>query len=222
MTEKQQILLNKYKERAKLIYKYIAVDSDGKIFAYKTKPQWRHFGGEWYTEDADFIKIGHNNKLRTIAKDSLQTIDSTEELNALFFDGIPEPSIKCQKDIIKKPKFNFSQDDRYEQKKHFYPGLRIHDEPFDVDNTADDLDEYLKEFSTMNTLFAIRLYKKADSDIGFQLFIEDDGNFYLWDTYTRVHYAWLFDLQQIITETMNLILLESRRLIKESTIPANF
>lgn len=117
MTNKQQILLNKYKEKTKLMYKYIAVDSDGEIYAYKTKPQWQPVSGSWYIEGADFSKVGHNNKLRTIAKDSLQTIDSIEDLDDLFFDGIPEPTIECQKEIIKKPIFNFSQDDRYEQKK---------------------------------------------------------------------------------------------------------
>ena len=129
---------------------------------------------------------------------------------------------KIQKTIVKKPKFNFSQDDRYEQKKNFFSGLRIHDEPFPEDASADDLDEYFKEFSSMSELFAIRLfvYKNNPNNIGFQIFIEDDGNFYLWDKWTTASICWLYDLQNIINETVYMLMLDGRKRIIDNVFPA--
>lgn len=119
-------------------------------------------------------------------------------------------------------KFNFSQNDRYEQIKKFYPGLRVHTERFSGDNGPDDLDEYLKEFSVISGLFAIRLHADDENsmDLGFQLFIEDNGNFYLWDKIVDCGICWLNDLQKVITETMNLIMLDGRKRIIDNVFPA--
>ena len=60
----------------------------------------------------------------------------------------------------------------------------------------------------MSELFAIRLfvYKNNPNNIGFQIFIEDDGNFYLWNSDNGgVHTDWIPKLYLLIKKADKMI-----------------
>ena len=109
--------------------------------------------------------------------------------------------------LMKEKLTRFSQEDRFKQIETFKPRLIIHHEEFTGESY--DLEEYQEEFSLIGDLFAVRFYfiDEKRNSIGFQIFIEDDGNFYLWDSSDGggVSTDWLYDLSCITVKASKMI-----------------
>ena len=223
MTKKQEEMLAKYIARANHFINYIAVDSDGSVCGYKKKPEWIDDGGFWKSDlSSDSMLLGSNKKLSKVAKESLMPIYSKRQ-NVLtkFVSNIMDKFVKADaiiqpkeeedfdvEDFLMKEKLTrFSQEDRFKQIETFKPRLIIHQEEFTGESY--DLEEYQKEFSLIEDLFAIRFYfiDKEQNNIGFQIFIKDDGNFYLWnsDDGGGIHTEWLYDLSLITVKANKMI-----------------
>ena len=224
MTKKQEELLNSYISRANAFHNYIAVDSDGSIFGYEKKPEWIADGGFWNADlPGTSLLLGCNKKLSKVAKESLRPIYPKRQ-NALtkFISNIARKFVKADAtiqsgekevedfdldDFLMKEKLSrFSQKERLKQIEDFKPSLIIHNDEFK--GTCDDLEEYQKEFSLIEDLFAIRFYyiNKKRNAVGFQIFIEDDGNFYLWNSDNGgVHTDWIPKLYLLIKKANKMI-----------------
>lgn len=96
-------------------------------------------------------------------------------------------------------KFVYSQDQRYHQINNFTPALRIQDKE---GAELDDLDDYRKEFTSLQGVFAFRVVGSHKVPRIVELLLEDDGHFY---HKTRFHVDWLDSLIKAATETKQLI-----------------
>lgn len=96
-------------------------------------------------------------------------------------------------------KFVYSQDQRYHQISDFNPALRIQDKE---GAELDDLDDYRKEFTSLQGVFAFRVVGSHKVPRIVELLLEDDGHFY---HKTRFHVDWLDSLIKAATETKQLI-----------------
>lgn len=96
-------------------------------------------------------------------------------------------------------KFVYNQDQRYHQIKNFTPALRIQDKE---GAELDDLDDYRKEFTSLQGVFALRVVGSHKVPRIVELLLEDDGHFY---HKTRFHVDWLDSLIKAATETKQLI-----------------
>lgn len=96
-------------------------------------------------------------------------------------------------------KFVYSQDQRYHQINNFTPALRIQDKE---GAELDDLDDYRKEFTSLQGVFAFRVVGSHKVPRIVELLVEDDGHFY---HKTRFHVDWLDSLIKAATETKQLI-----------------
>lgn len=96
-------------------------------------------------------------------------------------------------------KFVYNQDQRYHQISDFNPALRIRD---NEGAELDDLDDYRKEFASLQGVFAFRVVGSHKVPRMVELLIEDDGHFY---HKTRFHVDWLDSLIKAATETKQLI-----------------
>lgn len=96
-------------------------------------------------------------------------------------------------------KFVYSQDQRYHQINNFTPALRIRDKE---GAELDDLDDYRKEFTSLQGVFAFRVVGSHKVPRIVELLLEDDGHFY---HKTRFHVDWLDSLIKAATETKQLI-----------------
>lgn len=96
-------------------------------------------------------------------------------------------------------KFVYSQDQRYHQINNFTPALRIQDKE---GAELDDLDDYRKEFTSLQDVFAFRVVGSHKVPRIVELLVEDDGHFY---HKTRFHVDWLDSLIKAATETKQLI-----------------
>ena len=225
MTEKQREMLNKYIARANYFINYIAVDSDGSVCGYEKKPEWIADGGCWKSDfPGESMLLGCNKKLSKVAKESLIPIyPKRQNMLTKFVSNIAQKFVKADaaiqskeeeedfdvEDFLMKEKLTrFSQDDRFKQIETFKPNLVIHNEEFTGESY--DLEEYQKEFSLIGDLFAIRFYfiHEKRNSIGFQIFIEDDGFFHLWNSTNDgggVSAGWLYDLSCITVKASKMI-----------------
>lgn len=96
-------------------------------------------------------------------------------------------------------KFVYSQDQRYHQINNFTPALRIQDKE---GAEVDDLNDYRKEFTSLQDVFAFRVVGSHKVPRLVELLVEDDGHFY---HKTRFHVDWLDSLIKAATETKQLI-----------------
>lgn len=96
-------------------------------------------------------------------------------------------------------KFVYSQEERYHQINNFTPALRIQDKE---GAELDDLDDYRKEFTSLQDVFAFRVVGSHKVPRIVELLVEDDGHFY---HKTRFHVDWLDSLIKAATETKQLI-----------------
>lgn len=96
-------------------------------------------------------------------------------------------------------KFVYNQDQRYHQISNFNPALRIQDKE---GAGPDDLDDYRKEFTSLQGVFAFRVVGSHKVPRLIELLVEDDGHFY---HKTRFHVDWLDSLIKAATETKQLI-----------------
>lgn len=96
-------------------------------------------------------------------------------------------------------KFVYNQDQRYHQISDFNPALRIQDKE---GAELDDLDDYRKEFTSLQGVFAFRVVGSHKVPRIVELLLEDDGHFY---HKTRFHVDWLDSLIKAATETKQLI-----------------
>lgn len=96
-------------------------------------------------------------------------------------------------------KFVYSQDQRYRQINDFTPALRIRDKE---GAELDGLDDYRKEFTSLQGVFAFRVVGSHKVPRIVELLLEDDGHFY---HKTRFHVDWLDSLIKAATETKQLI-----------------
>lgn len=96
-------------------------------------------------------------------------------------------------------KFVYSQDQRYHQINNFTPDLRIQDKE---GAELDDLNDYRKEFTSLQDVFAFRVVGSHKVPRLVELLVEDDGHFY---HKTRFHVDWLDSLIKAATETKQLI-----------------
>lgn len=96
-------------------------------------------------------------------------------------------------------KFVYSQDERYHQINNFTPALRIQDKE---GAELDDLDDYRREFTSLQDVFAFRVVGSHKVPRIVELLVEDDGHFY---HKTRFHVDWLDSLIKAATETKQLI-----------------
>lgn len=96
-------------------------------------------------------------------------------------------------------KFVYNQDQRYHQINNFTPALRIQDKE---GAELDDLDDYRKEFTSLQDVFAFRVVGSHKVPRIVELLVEDDGHFY---HKTRFHVDWLDSLIKAATETKQLI-----------------
>lgn len=96
-------------------------------------------------------------------------------------------------------KFVYSQEERYHQINNFTPALRIQDKE---GAEPDDLDDYRKEFTSLQGVFAFRVVGSHKVPRIVELLVEDDGHFY---HKTRFHVDWLDSLIKAATETKQLI-----------------
>ena len=218
-------MLNNYVIKAKGYINYIAVDSDGSIYGFERKPEWimenSRFKGYWDTSNGEVVLLGSNKKLINVAKETLRPVYLKR--NRATSDKLIQEDIKTRiqkidnaiqseedfdlDDFLMKEKLSrFSQKERLKQIEDFKPSLIIHNDEFKGE--CYDLEEYQKEFSLIEDLFAIRFYyiNKKRNAVGFQIFIEDDGNFYLWNSDNGgVHTDWIPKLYLLIKKANKMI-----------------
>ena len=227
MTKKQEEMLNNYVIKAKGYINYIAVDSDGSIYGFERKPEWimenSRFKGYWDTSNGEVVLLGSNKKLINVAKETLRPVYLKR--NRATSDKLIQEDIKTRiqkidnaiqseedfdvEDFLMKEKLTrFSQKDRFKQIETFKPNMVIHNEEFTGESY--DLEEYQEEFSLIGDLFAVRFYfiDEKRNSIGFQIFIEDDGFFHLWNSTNDgggVSVGWLYDLSCITIRANKMI-----------------
>lgn len=117
------------------------------------------------------------------------------------YEDFEEECSQMWKLLEDKPaqKFVYSQDQRYHQINNFTPALRIQDKE---GAELDDLDDYRKEFTSLQDVFAFRVVGSHKVPRIVELLVEDDGHFY---HKTRFHVDWLDSLIKAATETKQLI-----------------
>lgn len=117
------------------------------------------------------------------------------------YEDFEEECSQMWKLLEDKPaqKFVYSQDQRYHQINNFTPALRIRDKE---GAELDDLDDYRKEFTSLQDVFAFRVVGSHKVPRIVELLVEDDGHFY---HKTRFHVDWLDSLIKAATETKQLI-----------------
>ena len=117
------------------------------------------------------------------------------------YEDFEEACSQMWKLLEDKPaqKFVYSQDQRYHQINNFTPALRIRDKE---GAELDDLDDYRKEFTSLQGVFAFRVVGSHKVPRIVELLLEDDGHFY---HKTRFHVDWLDSLIKAATETKQLI-----------------
>lgn len=117
------------------------------------------------------------------------------------YEDFEEECSQMWKLLEDKPaqKFVYSQDQRYRQINNFTPALRIQDKE---GAELDDLDDYRKEFTSLQGVFAFRVVGSRKVPRIVELLLEDDGHFY---HKTRFHVDWLDSLIKAATETKQLI-----------------
>lgn len=111
------------------------------------------------------------------------------------------------KDFLEKQNIaRFTQDERLDQIYNFHEALVIHDSAFKGEPW--DLDEYQKEFTIISGVFALRFHYMDDEkrDIGFQIFIEDDGYFAPWNNESDVSNMCMSSLLYVLTRGWSLII----------------
>lgn len=96
-------------------------------------------------------------------------------------------------------KFVYNQDERYHQINNFTPALRIQEKE---GAELDDLNDYRKEFTSLQGVFAFRVVGSHKVPRIVELLLEDDGHFY---HKTSFHVDWLDSLIKAATETKQLI-----------------
>ena len=204
MTKKQEELLDKYIARANNYINYIAVDGTGTVCGYEKKPKWVPLcKGYWHVTSGEIVFIGSNKKLINVAKESLRPLKQIQKLDNAMQS---EEDFDLDDFLMKEKLSRFSQKERLKQIKDFKPSLIIHNDEFKGE--CYDLEEYQKEFSLIEDLFAIRFYyiNKKRNAVGFQIFIEDDGNFYLWNSDNGgVHTDWIPKLYLLIKKADKMI-----------------
>lgn len=128
-------------------------------------------------------------------KEAIDLIDSER------YEDFEEDCSQMWKLLEDKPaqKFVYSQDQRYHQINNFTPALRIQDKE---GAELDDLDDYRKEFTSLQGIFAFRVVGSHKVPRTVELLLEDDGHFY---HKTRFHVDWLDSLIKAATETKQLI-----------------
>lgn len=117
------------------------------------------------------------------------------------YEDFEEECSQIWKLLEDKPaqKFVYRQDERYHQINNFTPALRIRDKE---GAELDDLDDYRKEFTSLQGVFAFRVVGSHKVPRLIELLVEDDGHFY---HKTRFHVDWLDSLIKAATETKQLI-----------------
>lgn len=128
-------------------------------------------------------------------KEAIDLIDSER------YEDFEEECSQMWKLLEDKPaqKFVYSQDQRYHQINNFTPALRIQDKE---GAELDDLNDYRKEFTSLQDVFAFRVVGSHKVPRLVELLVEDDGHFY---HKTRFHVDWLDSLIKAATEAKQLI-----------------
>lgn len=127
--------------------------------------------------------------------------EAIELIDAKKYEDFEEECSQMWKLLEDKPaqKFVYRQDERYHQINNFTPALRIRDKE---GAELDDLDDYRKEFTSLQDVFAFRVVGSHQVPRIVELLVEDDGHFY---HKTRFHVDWLDSLIKAATETKQLI-----------------
>jgi hypothetical protein len=127
--------------------------------------------------------------------------EAIDLIDAERYEDFEETCSQMWKLLEDKPaqKFVYSQEQRYHQISNFNPALRIQDKE---GAEPDDLDDYRKEFTSLQDVFAFRVVGSHKVPRIVELLIEDDGHFY---HKTRFHVDWLDSLIKAATETKQLI-----------------
>lgn len=127
--------------------------------------------------------------------------EAIDLIDAERYEDFEEECSQMWKLLEDKPaqKFVYSQDQRYHQINNFTPALRIQDKE---GAELDDLDDYRKEFTSLQGVFAFRVVGSHKVPRIVELLLEDDGHFY---HKTRFHVDWLDSLIKAATETKQLI-----------------
>lgn len=127
--------------------------------------------------------------------------EAIELIDAKKYEDFEEECSPMWKLLEDKPaqKFVYRQDERYRQISDFTPALRIQDKE---GAELDDLDDYIKEFTSLQDVFAFRVVGSHQVPRIVELLVEDDGHFY---HKTRFHVDWLDSLIKAATETKQLI-----------------
>lgn len=127
--------------------------------------------------------------------------EAIDLIDAERYEDFEEECSQMWKLLEDKPaqKFAYSQDQRYHQINNFTPALRIRDKE---GAELDDLDDYRKEFTSLQDVFAFRVVGSHKVPRLVELLVEDDGHFY---HKTRFHVDWLDSLIKAATETKQLI-----------------
>lgn len=206
MTKNQEEQYQKYINKAKKQkLKWIAIDPDGRIFGYKYKPFWNSTLNTWDYDNMkeNTVMLGANKKLAHYCLNSLRKIESKNSDNGSA-EGVDDFDVE---DFLEKQNLaRFTQEERLDQICSFKQNLIIHDSAFK--GHIWDLDDYQKEFTVIGNLFALRFHYIDDKKrhVGFQLFIEDDGYFALWNNESDIPTDWISDLLYVLTRGWSLLI----------------
>lgn len=156
------------------------------------------------TEEIDYSKLlGTLNKtLRKVLKD----IGIDAKIESTVTNDTEKNEFDIEDVLEKQSLTRFTQDERLDQIDNFHDALVIHDSAFT--GKPWDLDEYQKEFTIIGRLFALRFHYTDDKrrDVGFQIFIEDDGYFAPWNNESDVHSNWISDLLYVLSRGWSLLI----------------
>lgn len=149
-----------------------------------------------------WIKGAIDKYAQTVHEDNYDAYkEAIELIDAEKYEDFEVACSQMWKLLEDKPaqKFVYRQDERYHQINNFTPALRIQDKE---GAELDDLDDYRKEFTAIQGVFAFRVVGSHNVPRLIVLFLEDDGHFY---HKTRFHVDWLDSLIKAATETKQLI-----------------
>lgn len=149
-----------------------------------------------------WVKGSTDKYEQTVYEDNYDAYkEAIDLIDAERYEDFEEECSQMWKLLEDKPaqKFVYSQDQRYHQINNFTPALRIQDKE---GAELDDLDDYRKEFTSLQDVFAFRVVGSHKVPRLVELLIEDDGHFY---HKTRFHVDWLDSLIKAATETKQLI-----------------
>lgn len=149
-----------------------------------------------------WVKGSTDKYEQTVYEDNYDAYkEAIDLIDAERYEDFEEECSQMWKLLEDKPaqKFVYTQDERYRQINDFTPALRIQDKE---GAELDDLDDYRKEFTSLQGVFAFRVVGSHKVPRIVELLLEDDGHYY---HKTRFHVDWLDSLIKAATETKQLL-----------------